>query len=198
MFPTIAPYRLHEDIHLGQEIRVLGQRVWTVGGKWRTHSGVSPVVQITLQRSNGKILYASSRSVHFNRTKYVTQIAMNRVSVTACHGGELIKYELKAESLDGLTTRFNVFTPFQSTGNEDRVGEKNICLYWLSGLTCNEDNFAQKAGAFGYAKQHGMIIVMPDTSPSKRKRKRQELRVIKKIECSIKLCYRGSECAWRE
>jgi S-formylglutathione hydrolase len=38
-------------------------------------------------------------------------------------------------------------------------------LIWLSGLTCTEDNFTTKAGAYGFAAQHGMAIVAPDTSP---------------------------------
>lgn len=38
-------------------------------------------------------------------------------------------------------------------------------LYWLSGLTCNDQNFVTKAGAQRYAAQHGVAIVAPDTSP---------------------------------
>ena len=38
-------------------------------------------------------------------------------------------------------------------------------LYWLSGLTCNDENFVQKAGAQRYAAEHGIAIVCPDTSP---------------------------------
>ena len=38
-------------------------------------------------------------------------------------------------------------------------------LYWLSGLTCNEQNFITKAGAQRYAAEHGIILVAPDTSP---------------------------------
>mmetsp|Transcript_4792 Transcript_4792/g.9145 ORF Transcript_4792/g.9145 Transcript_4792/m.9145 type:complete len:310 (+) Transcript_4792:104-1033(+) len=40
-------------------------------------------------------------------------------------------------------------------------------LFWLSGLACDDTNFAMKAGsrAFDAAEQHGMAIVMPDTSP---------------------------------
>src|SRR3546814_9170816 len=38
-------------------------------------------------------------------------------------------------------------------------------LYWLSGLTCNEQNFITKAGAQRYAAEHGVIVVAPDTSP---------------------------------
>lgn len=38
-------------------------------------------------------------------------------------------------------------------------------IYWLSGLTCTEQNFITKAGAQQYGAQHGLIIVAPDTSP---------------------------------
>ncbi|MBA4783719.1 MAG: S-formylglutathione hydrolase [Rhizobiales bacterium] len=38
-------------------------------------------------------------------------------------------------------------------------------LYWLSGLTCTDENFVQKAGAQAYAAQYGVAIVAPDTSP---------------------------------
>eukprot|EP00978_Attheya_sp_CCMP212_P036875 scaffold170268_cov48-Attheya_sp.AAC.1 len=40
-------------------------------------------------------------------------------------------------------------------------------LFWLSGLTCDDTNFANKAGsrAFAAAEQQGIAIVMPDTSP---------------------------------
>jgi S-formylglutathione hydrolase len=38
-------------------------------------------------------------------------------------------------------------------------------LYWLSGLTCTEQNFITKAGAQRYAAEHGVVLVVPDTSP---------------------------------
>lgn len=38
-------------------------------------------------------------------------------------------------------------------------------LYWLSGLTCTDENFATKAGAQRAAAQLGIVLVMPDTSP---------------------------------
>jgi len=38
-------------------------------------------------------------------------------------------------------------------------------LYWLSGLTCTEENFMVKAGAQRYAAEHGVALVAPDTSP---------------------------------
>lgn len=38
-------------------------------------------------------------------------------------------------------------------------------IYWLSGLTCTEQNFITKAGAQRYAAQYGVVVVAPDTSP---------------------------------
>ncbi|MEM6501572.1 MAG: S-formylglutathione hydrolase [Cyanobacteria bacterium P01_C01_bin.89] len=38
-------------------------------------------------------------------------------------------------------------------------------LYWLSGLTCTEQNFVTKGGAQWYAARYGCILVAPDTSP---------------------------------
>ena len=38
-------------------------------------------------------------------------------------------------------------------------------VYWLSGLTCTDDNVRTKAGAQRYAAELGIALVMPDTSP---------------------------------
>lgn len=44
-------------------------------------------------------------------------------------------------------------------------GVKCPVVYWLSGLTCTDENFSQKAGAFEAANDLRLILVMPDTSP---------------------------------
>lgn len=54
---------------------------------------------------------------------------------------------------------FGVFLPPQAEK------EKVPVIYWLSGLTCTEQNFVTKAGAQRYATEHGVVIVAPDTSP---------------------------------
>ncbi|MFC3092854.1 S-formylglutathione hydrolase [Alteromonas sediminis] len=56
--------------------------------------------------------------------------------------------------------RFAVFLPPQASQN-NRVP----VVYWLSGLTCTDENFMQKAGAFRTAAELGIAIVAPDTSP---------------------------------
>ena len=55
--------------------------------------------------------------------------------------------------------RFAIFLPPQAQ-------QQNVpVLYWLSGLTCTDENFMQKAGALKIAAMLGMAIVCPDTSP---------------------------------
>jgi len=56
--------------------------------------------------------------------------------------------------------RFAIYLPPQTTN-----GQKVPVLYWLSGLTCNDENFIQKAGAQRLAAELGMALVAPDTSP---------------------------------
>lgn len=50
---------------------------------------------------------------------------------------------------------------------DDNTGKKDNVpvIYWLSGLTCDDTNFAMKAGAFSHAERENVAIVMPDTSP---------------------------------
>jgi S-formylglutathione hydrolase len=55
--------------------------------------------------------------------------------------------------------RFGVFLPPQAKAHPVPV------LYWLSGLSCTEENFIVKAGAQGVAAQLGLAVVVPDTSP---------------------------------
>lgn len=56
--------------------------------------------------------------------------------------------------------RFAIFLPpSANTRNPVPV------VYWLSGLTCSDENFMQKAGAFKKAAELGIAIVAPDTSP---------------------------------
>lgn len=54
---------------------------------------------------------------------------------------------------------FSIYLPPQAEN------EKCPVVYYLSGLTCTDDNVRVKAGAQRYAAEHGLILVMPDTSP---------------------------------
>jgi S-formylglutathione hydrolase len=81
---------------------------------------------------------------------------METTKTHAVHGGTL-RY-LKHDSVTtGTPMTLSVFVP----GGEGPFP----VLVWLSGLTCTEDNFTTKAGAYRAAADHGVIIVAPDTSP---------------------------------
>lgn len=56
---------------------------------------------------------------------------------------------------------FAIYLPPQSEDGKVPV------IFWLSGLTCTEQNFISKAGGQRYASEHGVAIVCPDTSPRK-------------------------------
>lgn len=72
--------------------------------------------------------------------------------------GLLKRIEFASEALGGTTT-FAIYLPDSSESDKLPV------VYWLSGLTCTDENFSQKAGAFQAACEHGLALVMPDTSP---------------------------------
>lgn len=73
-------------------------------------------------------------------------------------GGYLNRYTHASSSCQCSMT-FSVYLPPQAeTGRVPAV-------YWLSGLTCTDDNFRVKAGAQRYAAELGLALVIPDTSP---------------------------------
>ncbi len=65
-----------------------------------------------------------------------------------------------ASSALGCEMVFGIYLPPQAL-----AGEKVPVLYWLSGLTCTDQNFMDKAGAHRMAAELGVAIVAPDTSP---------------------------------
>ena len=84
---------------------------------------------------------------------------MERVEHHACCGGRQEVWQHASATL-GCTMRFGVFLPPAAL-----QGRACPVLYWLSGLTCTEQNFITKAGVQAHAAQHGLIVVAPDTSP---------------------------------
>lgn len=81
------------------------------------------------------------------------------MEITKTHrvAGGVLRYCRHPSSTTLTPMTFSVFTP---------PGEGPFpVLVWLSGLTCTEDNFTTKAGAYVAAAAHGMMIVAPDTSP---------------------------------
>lgn len=84
---------------------------------------------------------------------------MERVEQHASFGGrqEVWKH---ASTVLGCEMKFGIYLPEAALR-----GEKCPVLYWLSGLTCTEQNFITKANAQEHAARHGIIVVAPDTSP---------------------------------
>lgn len=72
--------------------------------------------------------------------------------------GEQRKYRHFSETLD-CDMVFSLFLPKQ-TGNTP-----TDLIWWLSGLTCTDDNFSQKGAFQKYASQRQLAVIMPDTSP---------------------------------
>ena len=84
---------------------------------------------------------------------------MRMVEQRACFGGRQEVWSHASSSL-GCEMRFGVYLPRAAL-----EGRRCPVLYWLSGLTCTEQNFITKAGAQQHADRMGLIVVAPDTSP---------------------------------
>lgn len=84
--------------------------------------------------------------------------AMECIDTKLVFGGEQRRYQHDSEATNCRMT-FSVYLPPQ-------VSERKVpVLYWLSGLTCTDENFSTKAGAQRVSAQLGIALVMPDTSP---------------------------------
>lgn len=86
-------------------------------------------------------------------------MTIENLSSNKSFGGWHKQYSHQSESL-GCSMRFAIYLPPQVAN-----GQKVPVLYWLSGLTCTDENFMQKAGAHRVAAELGIAIVAPDTSP---------------------------------
>jgi len=73
-------------------------------------------------------------------------------------GGYLNRYQHHSMSCD-CKMIFSVYLPPQVQT------QKVPALYWLSGLTCSDDNARTKAGMQRYAAEAGIALIFPDTSP---------------------------------
>lgn len=85
-------------------------------------------------------------------------MTIQRIDSIKEFGGFLNRYTHESVVLNCEMT-FSVYLPPQA--EEGKVP----ALYWLSGLTCTDDNVRTKAGAQRYAAKHGIALIFPDTSP---------------------------------
>lgn len=84
--------------------------------------------------------------------------ALEQTKRHRCAGGWLRYYKHRSQET-GTDMTLSVFVPSQAEAGPVPV------LYYLSGLTCTEENFTTKAAAQLHAAEHGLIVVAPDTSP---------------------------------
>ena len=84
--------------------------------------------------------------------------SIKTTSEHACFGGVQGYYQHDSVET-GTPMKFGVFVPEQA-----QCGPVPV-LFFLAGLTCNEETFAIKAGAQRHAAEHGLMLVSPDTSP---------------------------------
>lgn len=85
-------------------------------------------------------------------------MSLQQISSQHCFGGWQQRYQHQSELLN-CSMQFSVFLPPAAAKHPVPV------LYWLSGLTCTDENFSSKAGAQRIAAELGIALVMPDTSP---------------------------------
>ncbi len=90
--------------------------------------------------------------------RLASKMTVTTISQNKCFGGVQGVYS-HASNETGCVMRFGVFLPPQAQKAPVPV------LYWLSGLTCTEENFIIKAGAQRVAAELGLAVVAPDTSP---------------------------------
>lgn len=85
-------------------------------------------------------------------------MSLQQISSQRCFGGWQQRYQHQSELLN-CSMQFSVFLPPAAAKHPVPV------LYWLSGLTCTDENFSSKAGAQRIAAELGIALVIPDTSP---------------------------------
>lgn len=83
---------------------------------------------------------------------------MEKLTENKIFEGQQLQYQHSSKVL-GCDMQFSIYLPPQAEEVKVPV------LYWLSGLTCTDQNFVTKAGAQKYAAEYGIAIVCPDTSP---------------------------------
>merc|ERR1712137_116940 len=110
----------------------------------------------TISKSIGLQLGVS----HLSGISSAIMTGLNQVSSNKCFGGFQKVFSHDSEELK-CKMNFSIYLPPQSEDTEVKLP----VIYWLSGLTCSEQNFIQKAGGQRLAAEHGVIIVCPDTSP---------------------------------
>ena len=98
------------------------------------------------------------RQSHLGAAGGVTRPAFREIARASSFGGRQLTLEHDSSST-GTAMRLSVFLPPAAERRDVPV------VYFLSGLTCTEENFTVKAGAQRMASELGLLVVAPDTSP---------------------------------
>ncbi len=85
-------------------------------------------------------------------------MSLKQLSENKCFGGRQLRFQHHSEACNCEMT-FAAYLPPAAEKADVPV------LFWLSGLTCTDENFTAKAGAQRYASEHDVAIIAPDTSP---------------------------------
>lgn len=85
-------------------------------------------------------------------------MTLEEISRTRCFDGEQLRFRHRSVMLS-CDMRFSVYLPPEAS----RV--KVPAIWFLSGLTCTDENVMAKAGAQRYAAEQGVALIAPDTSP---------------------------------
>ncbi len=85
-------------------------------------------------------------------------MSLTQLAESHLFGGRQLKFEHFANTLS-CKMQLSVYLPPQAEK------QKVPALYWLSGLTCTDENFSVKAGAQRVAAELGIALIIPDTSP---------------------------------
>lgn len=88
---------------------------------------------------------------------------MQKIESHKLYHGEIQVWQHDSKATN-TPMKFAIYLPPNAL-NTEKSAEKFPVLYWLSGLTCTEQNFIQKSGFAEFASQHNIIVVAPDTSP---------------------------------
>ena len=86
------------------------------------------------------------------------KVSLKLIEKRRSFGGEQCKYTHYSEVLQCEMT-FSIYLP----SNQEK--KKIPLIWWLSGLTCTDDNFSQKSGFQRLAEKHQVAVMIPDTSP---------------------------------
>ena len=140
--------------------------------KWKASAFTDPSALATFQRGGGAFrktkqssssaLASSTVTADTSNDKSITILSKTRVG--GSDGGYYHRVKHSSSSTKTDMT-FGLFLP--QNYDDDDADTPTPVMFWLSGLTCDDTNFAQKAGgnAFAAANRENIALVIPDTSP---------------------------------